>query len=240
MQEKEQALPGWLRSWQSFNRKIQKAERGLLVVGIFTILIIGSLHVLLRNFAGKGIPFSDVLAQHLTVWLGLIGASLAVTSNEHISIDAFSRVLSGMGLKVNKILIGVVSFVGCGILTYRTVVFMQFYLNAKTAEYVHLGTFKLPIWYALLIFPYTFGLLTIRYFMQTLEHIHTPAHLFISEQAEADQAAAEAAAKEASAEEAAAEEDVEVSTSEAEETTEAVEEAEATEEDKAAQEGGDA
>ncbi|TNE50565.1 MAG: TRAP transporter small permease [Deltaproteobacteria bacterium] len=235
MQEKEHSFPGWLRGWQAVDSKVQKLERGLLVVGIFTILIVGTLHVLLRNFLGKGLPFSDVLAQHLTVWLGLIGASLAVSSNEHISIDAFSRVLAGMGLKINKILIGFVSFLGCGILTYRTIVFMQFYLNAKSMEYVHLGTFKLPIWYALLVFPYTFGLLTIRYLMQTIEHIYTPSHLYVAEQVEED-LAQEAASTEATATE---EDAVQEAPAEVEGTVPAAEEVTTHEEDKP-KEGGDA
>lgn len=189
---------------------------------------------------GKGLPFSDVLAQHLTVWLGLIGASLAVSSNEHISIDAFSRVLDGMGLKINKILIGLVSFLGCGILTYRTIVFMQFYLSAKSMEYVHLGTFKLPIWYALLVFPYTFGLLTIRYLMQTLEHVYTPAHLFVAEQVEEDvdvDMGVEAASTDAPAAEENAAHDAPAEN--VEEAAPATEEAATTEENKP-KKGGDA
>ncbi len=181
-QEQEYVRPSWLQGWHAFDSRLQKLERGLLVCGIFTILLVGSIHILARNLIGQGLAFSDVLAQHLTVWLGLLGATLAAASSEHISIDAFSRVLRGRGLQVNKLVIGAVSTLLCGVLTYRTIVFLLFYTQSKTMEHVHLGTWNVPIWYFLLIFPYAFGLITIRYLMQTIEYGLRPAHTFVQEQ----------------------------------------------------------
>lgn len=186
MQNKTYQVPSWLQGWHIFDGYLQKMERGLLVLGIFAILIIGILHIFMRNFFGQGFSFSDVLSQHLTVWLGLLGATLATASSEHISIDAFSRVLKQRGLKINKLVIGAVATLGCGILTYRTIIFIAFYLNNKAVEYVHLGATKIPIWYFLYIFPYAFGLITLRYFMQTLETIYIPADQLRAEHTEAD------------------------------------------------------
>lgn len=181
MQNKTYKVPSWFQGWYTFDHALQKLERGLLVLGIFTILGIGIVHILLRNIVGQGFSFSDVLSQHLTVWLGLIGATLATASSEHISIDAFSRVLQKRGLKINKIVIGLAATLGSAILTYRTVIFLLFYYHSKTGEFVHLGTTKIPLLYFLVVFPYAFGLITLRYFMQTLELLYIPADQFQQE-----------------------------------------------------------
>lgn len=178
--ELEYQRPGWLQAWYSFDNMLRFLERSLLVVGLFLILIIGCFHVLARNLIGKGLAFSSVLAQHLTVWLGLLGATLAASSSEHISIDAFSRILRNQGLKANKVLIGAVSSILCGILTYRTVIFFIF--AYQQGQKVHLGNLNLPLWCFLVIFPYAFGLITIRYAMQTIEYVIRPAHTFVNEQ----------------------------------------------------------
>jgi hypothetical protein len=62
------------------------------------------------------------------------------------------------------------------VLTYCTVVFVQFYIgeHAITPSYVYLGYLKTPVWVWLLIFPFTFILITLRYLFATLKLFWIP------------------------------------------------------------------
>jgi TRAP-type C4-dicarboxylate transport system permease small subunit len=87
-----------MRGWQRVDNWIKSFERFLLVLGMGMIMVFGSLDIILRNIFGWGLMFADTLARQLTIWLGLLGASVAASSSEHISIDAFSYLLKRRGL----------------------------------------------------------------------------------------------------------------------------------------------
>ena len=89
-----------LQTWHTFDDALQKVEQWLIVIGLMVILITGVASIVLRNTVGWGLAFADVLARQITVWLGLLGATLATTTGEHINIDALSRMFKRKGLQL--------------------------------------------------------------------------------------------------------------------------------------------
>lgn len=156
-----------LTLWHRLDAVIQKVEQWLIVVGLMVILIFGVMSILLRNTVGWGLAFADILSRQITVWLGLLGASLATVSAEHISIDAFSRMLKKDKVKVNRVAIGIMCIIGNGIMTYCAIMFLMFYIN-KPVD-VDFGGFKVTNWKLLVIFPLAFALITFRTLIQTIE-----------------------------------------------------------------------
>src|SRR5919205_1078628 len=90
----------WLDHW------LANLERALVVLLLIGLLGLGLLQVIERNVLASGIFWADELLQHLVMWLGFLGASLATREHRHLSIDVLSHVLPrrwqlGLGLLVN-------------------------------------------------------------------------------------------------------------------------------------------
>ncbi|MCB9640211.1 MAG: TRAP transporter small permease subunit [Myxococcales bacterium] len=160
-----------LKTWSNVDEIIQKIERGILVLGMMTILVTGVIDIGLRLALGWGLGFADTLSRQITVWLGLFGAALATSHSEHINIDAFSRILRRRGLQINRIAIGVACIFMSGALTYYAIELVKFYMSNSTS-YVVLGETKLKTWWLLMAFPVSFGVMTSRYLLHTFEYLY--------------------------------------------------------------------
>src|SRR5919109_963423 len=90
----------WLDHW------LASLERALVVLLLTGLLGLGLLQVIARNFLASGLFWADELLQHMVLWLGFLGASLATREHRHLSIDVLTHVLPprwqlGCGLLVN-------------------------------------------------------------------------------------------------------------------------------------------
>ncbi len=159
-----------LEFWHRVDVKIQKAEELFIVFALMAILITGVLSIILRNTVGWGIATADTLARQLTVWMGLLGASLATTTAEHINIDAFSRLFKGKRLWLNRLFITLFCIFGSIVLSYVAFSFVAFYY--KDPVFIEIGSVKISNWYLLLIFPFAFLLITLRYIVQAIEFFY--------------------------------------------------------------------
>lgn len=159
-----------LQTWHTFDDALQKVEQWLIVIGLMVILITGVASIVLRNTVGWGLAFADVLARQITVWLGLLGATLATTTGEHINIDALSRMFKRKGLQLNRVFVGLMCVIGSGVLTYCAFAFWMFYF--KQPQTIELGGMKVQSYWILTIFPLAMVLMTIRYSVQTIEYIY--------------------------------------------------------------------
>lgn len=93
-----------LATLERVRRWLDRAENALLLLLLTLLLGLSFVQVLLRLGHG-GLPWADVLARHLVLWLGMAGMALAAARNRHIRIDVLGRVLPermarlvGMGL----------------------------------------------------------------------------------------------------------------------------------------------
>ena len=92
----------WLDHW------LASLERALVVLLLTGLLGLGLLQVIERNVLASGIFWADELLQHMVLWLGFLGASLATREHRHLSIDVLSHFLPTrwqlwLGLLVNTV-----------------------------------------------------------------------------------------------------------------------------------------
>lgn len=97
-------MRSFLATLERVRRWLDRAESALLLLLLTLLLSLSFVQVLLRLGHG-GLPWADVLARHLVLWLGMAGMALAAARNRHIRIDVLGRVLPeragrlvGMGL----------------------------------------------------------------------------------------------------------------------------------------------
>jgi C4-dicarboxylate transporter DctQ subunit len=148
------------------DEKISRLEKILITVLLTVMILLAFLQIVLRNFFSTGIDWGDSLVRYLVVWVGFIGAAVAVRENKHITIDILSRWISGSGSSFVRPASHLISAAVCGLLTWAGIKFTMFEAQMGSTAF-----FDLPVWIPELVIPVTFGVMTLRYALYLLRGI---------------------------------------------------------------------
>src|SRR5512138_3942828 len=74
-----------------------------------------------RRFLGNGLPGSSVLVQHLTLWVGFLGAFLATVTERHLALSTTEVIPAGWPRRLAGLLARLVSTAVCALLAYASV-----------------------------------------------------------------------------------------------------------------------
>ena len=80
-----------MRAIKQLDEWLAKAESGFLVFLLFLMVFLAFGQVILRNFLNSGLLWTDIFLRQLVLWVGFLGASLAVRERRHISIDVLPQ-----------------------------------------------------------------------------------------------------------------------------------------------------
>jgi len=161
-----------MERWERVDALIAKIETYLLTALTTLMILLAFFQILLRNVWSTGFAWGDPCVRYLVLWVGFIGAAIAVRQGKHIRIDVFSRWMSGWGHRLVLALVHLFSFFVCGLLTYTAVVFTR--NEFQMGDSPILG---IPAWGLQAIIPLTLGVMTIRYGFQsyaTVRSMFTP------------------------------------------------------------------
>ncbi|UCD78359.1 MAG: TRAP transporter small permease [Desulfobacterales bacterium] len=148
------------------DEKISRVEQ-LMIAALLTVMILLAFsQIVLRNFFATGIDWADSLVRYLVVWVGFLGAAIAVREGKHITIEVVSRWVSGAGSRIIQSISYFFSVVICGLLTWAAIKFITFEVQMGGTTFI-----ELPVWIPELIIPVTFGLMTLRYALRLLEEL---------------------------------------------------------------------
>jgi len=142
---------------------ISRLEKILIAVLLTVMILMAFSQIVLRNFFSTGIAWDDALVRYLVVWVGFVGAAIAAKEDRHISIDVFSRWVTGTGGRAIQAVSHFSSAVICGLLTWAGIKFIGFEAQMGGTSF-----FKLPVWVPELIIPTAFGLMTLRYTLRLI------------------------------------------------------------------------
>ena len=148
------------------DEKISWVEKVLIAALLTVMILLAFLQIVLRNFFATGIDWGDSLVRYLVVWVGFIGAAIAVREDKHITIDILSRWISGEGSRIIQSISHLISAVICGVLTWAGIKFTMFDAQMGTTAFM-----GLPVWMPELIIPVTFGIMTLRYALCLLREL---------------------------------------------------------------------
>ena len=149
-----------------WSRLFARLEEGLLVVLMGGMVLIAFAQIALRDLCAYTLDWADPLVQQLLLWTALLGALVATRQRRHLHIDLLLRLVPPPLRLALEVLGGGCSASICGLLTWVAVQFLQGEAQAGTT-----GVFSLPTWKLQLIFPLTFGLMTLRFGLQALRHL---------------------------------------------------------------------
>lgn len=137
-----------MRSWQKWDDSLGRIEK-FFVAGMLSVMILlAFLQIVLRNVFSSGISWGDPLVRYLVLWVGFIGASLATKESKHITIELFSRWLSGRGNQYLKAISNLISALVCSLLVFAGCTFL---LNE--AQMGGTTFLQIPIWVPKSLFP---------------------------------------------------------------------------------------
>jgi len=145
---------------ERFRTIIYRVEDSILVGILLLMIVLSVLQILLRNFFGGGLVWSEVMVRVLVLWIGLIGAMVASRKGNHINIDIMNRYLSGRVKFVVKFIVELFTAVICLVVAYYSLQFVQ-------SEFAYGGESfaKIPIWLCESIIPFSFMVISLRYFL---------------------------------------------------------------------------
>ncbi len=146
-----------MHSLLSFLARVEEVIVCLLLVGM---IVLACLQILLRDLFAGGLAWADPLLRYMVLWIGLLGAAIATKRDKHIGIDIASHLLPKEVLLWLRVVIQFFSSLVCVVLTYAAYRFVHDELSYGGGQVV-LG---LPSWLLTSIFPFVFGLMSIRFF----------------------------------------------------------------------------
>jgi C4-dicarboxylate transporter DctQ subunit len=148
--------PLWLR-W------LHNIEDGLLGLVLFTMVLLASSQVIMRNLFDSGFSWGDPLLRLLVLWLGLMGAMVATRLDRHITVDALLRVLTPGLQRIARILTKLATAMVCGLLAWHSA-----RLVALDYEFQSLVIGSVPAWVGDLILPIAFAVMMLRLVLQAI------------------------------------------------------------------------
>lgn len=151
---------------QSVNTFLGKIETGALCLIVAMMLGLAILKIVMRYIFSASLLWSDMMLQHLTLWLCFFGAALATCERRHISIDVLSRILPEKITRWTNLAVDCVALVVIGILAYYGFLFIG---DEQSSEAVLIGS--VPLWWAKTIIPYGFVLIGVHVVLQIGIHL---------------------------------------------------------------------
>jgi TRAP-type C4-dicarboxylate transport system permease small subunit len=142
---------------------LHQLEKGILALLLTTMILLASLQIIMRNFWDSGLPWADPSLRTIVLWLAMMGAMAATRDHSHIRIDLLSRFLPPHLSQLNKRFTDLFTSVVCGILAWHGARFVYYEWQDGMMLFDNI-----PAWYAEAIIPIGFGIMAIRFLLDTL------------------------------------------------------------------------
>jgi TRAP-type C4-dicarboxylate transport system permease small subunit len=153
-----------MRAIKQLDEWLAKAESGFLVFLLFLMVFLAFGQVILRNFLNSGLLWTDIFLRQLVLWVGFLGASLAVRERRHISIDVLPQFLPATYKPFIQILVNFSAGIISVFLTLASWKFVQMEIEFPTILFLNL-----PAWIFQTILPISFAVISLRYFLHVLD-----------------------------------------------------------------------
>jgi tripartite ATP-independent transporter DctM subunit len=133
-------------------------ERGVLAFLLVAMIALPAASTLSRRLTGRELPGAAVLAQHITLWVGFLGALVATITEHHLALSTLDLVPRGLPRRAAHFYDQTVSAAVCALLAWASA-------RLVASEWTGFGTVALGIRVAWseLVMPIGFGLMALRF-----------------------------------------------------------------------------
>jgi tripartite ATP-independent transporter DctM subunit len=133
-------------------------ERGLVTFFLVAMILLPAASTVSRRLTGRELPGSAVLAQHITLWVGFLGALLATASGRHLALSTLDLVPEGWPRRTAAFLGQAVSAAVCALLAWAS-------LKLVESEWQGFGevAFGIRVAWSQLVMPAGFAIMALRF-----------------------------------------------------------------------------
>jgi TRAP-type C4-dicarboxylate transport system permease small subunit len=96
-------------------------ERWMLVAIVLTMVALPTLETIVRRFTGSGVPGAANYTEHLTLWVGFLGALLATATGHHLALSTVDLLPEGRPRELARALGASVTSLVCAVLAYASI-----------------------------------------------------------------------------------------------------------------------
>jgi TRAP-type C4-dicarboxylate transport system permease small subunit len=153
-----------MRVIKQLDEWLAKAESGFLVFLLFLMVFLAFGQVILRNFLNSGFLWTDLFLRQLVLWVGFLGASLAVRERRHISIDVLPQFIPTPYRPFVQVLVNFSAGLISVFLTVAAWKFLRLEMEFPTILFL-----DLPAWIFQTILPISFAVISLRYFLHVFD-----------------------------------------------------------------------
>ena len=131
-----------------------------LFVGLLALVMVALpvVQAIARKVADTEIPSASVIVQHLTLWIGFLGALLAAGTGKHLALSTVEAIPKGWPRRVASLFTRVMAASVCALLAYASWKVVQ--ADADSGRTV-VGSF--PVSWSEAIMPFAFGVMSLRF-----------------------------------------------------------------------------
>ncbi len=155
-----------MRILKHIDQLLEKIEACLIVLILSLTILLSFGQMLSRNLFDMGIVWGDTLLRQWVLWLGFLGASIAVRHDKHISIKILSNLPNLFLERTLKVFTRFTAGIISGFLTWSAWSFMLFEKEAESTLFLNV-----PVWVFQAILPYSFLVITLRFIISGFENI---------------------------------------------------------------------
>jgi len=141
----------------ALSRGFDRTEGTVANLAILVMAILPLAEIVARSVFGVGIPGSGPFVQHLTLWVGFLGAALAAGEGKLLALATGTFLPAGRWRHAAQIFAAAVAAAVSALLCRSALEFLV--IEREAATEVALG---LPVWVALLPLPIAFALIGVR------------------------------------------------------------------------------
>ncbi|MBN2361841.1 MAG: TRAP transporter large permease subunit [Deltaproteobacteria bacterium] len=134
-------------------------ERWFAIAVLLLMTLLPTLESVIRRTLGRGVPDSIVLTQHLTLWIGFLGALLAAGSGKHLALATGEFLAVGRWRNAAQVYVGALSTGVCILLAQASLTLVKADATATGNAFAY-GP---PEWWFELIMPVTLVLMALRF-----------------------------------------------------------------------------
>lgn len=143
----------------------KRAEEYLATLALGGIMLLPLAEIFSRRFLGVGIPGSGPFAQHLTMWVGLLGAAIAAREGKLLSLATGEFLPKGPIGNVAHIIAGAIGSFVATLFAFGGVALVK--SDRLAGDMIANGV---PVWVSDLVLPFAFGLIAIRIAWRSSPH----------------------------------------------------------------------
>lgn len=153
-----------MTAWARMDAILARAEQALLVFCLALMMVTAFAQIAIRNLLGIGLTWSEPLVRYLVLWVGFLGAALAVREGRHITIEVASLWSSARNNRALKTVSQLGSAAVCAVLAYAAARFVRDEAQIGGETFL-----ALPVWVPELIVPFTFAVMAMRFLLRAAQ-----------------------------------------------------------------------